>query len=146
MREYIYIIIPITSLLLCQGLKFAIETIKYKELRWRRLFNGTGGMPSTHTSLTFSLTFTFMYNFGMTNPIFALSLVVSMVVAYDAMGVRMETGKQAQAINKMMKKIFAGKPTEWAKHLKEEVGHKPLEVLIGIVFAFLMSTILNNII
>jgi Uncharacterized protein conserved in bacteria len=143
MKEYIYLIVPFTALLLCQILKFIIETIQKKEIRWGRLFNGTGGMPSTHTSFTFSLAFTLMYELGIKSPIFALSLVLSMVVSYDAMGVRLETERQAQAINKLVSKVFKGrKPREWAKQLKEEIGHEPLEVLGGVLFAFVVSTFL----
>ena len=58
MRNYIYIIIPFVAAISAQIIKFTGESIKYKKLNWERLFNGNGGMPSTHTSFSFSLTLT----------------------------------------------------------------------------------------
>jgi hypothetical protein len=56
----------------------------------------------------------------------------AMVVMYDAMGVRQETGKQAKVINDMVE-WFAhmGNDMDFETQLKEFVGHTPLQVLIG---------------
>lgn len=143
MQEYVYIIVPLLSLILCQLTKFTMESIRSKKLKWGRLFNGSGGMPSSHTSFAFSLMFTTAYRLGLSSPIFALSLVFSMIVSYDAMGVRMESGKQAVYINQILDKIFEDRPGTWGKHLKEELGHKPMEVLVGMLFAFGSSLLLN---
>lgn len=144
MREYIYIIVPLVTLILCQITKFILESIHNHKLKWGRLFNGAGGMPSTHTSFSFALTFTILFRNGPTTPLFAIALVFSMVIAYDSMGVRMETGRQAIVINQILDRIFEDKPTKWAKHLKEELGHHPEEVLVGILFSFCTSFILNT--
>lgn len=146
MSHYRYVIVPLTSLILCQILKFTIESIKKKKLIWGRLFNGAGGMPSTHTSFCFALTFTMMYQNGIDSPLFAITLVFSMIVSYDAMGVRMESGKQAEAINDIVENVFKNKPSISIKHLKEELGHDPLEVIMGVLFAFIVSTIFNFVI
>lgn len=144
--EYIYLIVPILSLILCQIIKFIIESVQKKEIILGRLINGAGGMPSTHTTFSFSLTFTIMIYEGISSPLFAIALVFSMIVAYDAMGVRMESEKQAVAINQIVNQMFKNKPKEWYTHLKEEIGHEPLEVIMGIVFAFVSSTLINFII
>ncbi|MDD3341145.1 MAG: divergent PAP2 family protein [Bacilli bacterium] len=143
MKEYVYLLIPFISLILCQIIKFTIESIQNHKLKWGRLFNGAGGMPSSHTTFSFALTFTIGYRLGFTTPLFAIALVFSLIVCYDAMGVRMESGKQAYAINQILDKIFEDRPAKWMQHLKEELGHKPLEVLVGIVFAFGISLLLN---
>lgn len=137
MEKYKFLIVPFVSLLVCQILKFTIESIKCKKLKWGRLFNGTGGMPSTHTSFVFALTFILAFDLGITNPLFVLSLVFSVVTAYDAMGLRMESGKQAEAINMLLDEVFETK--KGLTHLKESLGHKPFEVLMGIVLAFVIS-------
>lgn len=142
-KDYIYLIIPFCSLILCQIIKFTIESIQNKKLKWGRLFNGAGGMPSSHTTFSFALTFTLAYREGITSPLFAVALIFSLIVSYDAMGVRMESGKQAIAINQILDKIFEDKPQKWMRHLKEELGHKPLEVIVGIFFSFIMSFVLN---
>lgn len=143
MKDYVYLIVPVVSLLLCQVIKFTIESLQNHKLKWGRLFNGAGGMPSSHTTFSFALTFTLAYREGITSPLFAIALIFSLIVSYDAMGVRMESGRQAYAINQILDKIFEDKPQKWMKHLKEELGHKPLEVVVGILFALAMSLLLN---
>ena len=55
MEEYKVILISFFSLIICQIIKFLHESLKYKNLKWNRLINGAGGMPSAHASFTFSL-------------------------------------------------------------------------------------------
>lgn len=141
MKDYKYLIVPFATLFICQLIKFIIESIKCKKLKWGRLFNGTGGMPSSHTSFTFSCVFMIAKYVGITSPLFAVSLVFSLIVAYDSMGLRMESGKQAEAINILLDEVFESK--EGFSHLKESLGHKPFEVLMGIVLALIISIISN---
>ena len=146
MQDYIYLIVPFVSAITAQIIKFIGESIKYKKLDWDRLFNGNGGMPSTHTSFTFGLTITIGLLQGLTSPLFAMSLVFSCVVGYDAMGLRMESGKQAIAINRIVDEIFFRNTKIGIQHLKEQLGHKPLEVVMGVLWAFTCSVVLVNII
>ena len=135
-----YLLVPFVTLVVCQIIKFTIESIREKKFKFGRLFNGTGGMPSSHSSFTFALTFTILFNEGINSSLFALSLIFSTIVAYDAMGLRMESGKQAHAINILVDEIFE-KDHDTVSDLKEQIGHKPLEVFMGIVFALVMSAI-----
>ena len=64
MKEYVYIVVPFISLIVCQIIKFSIESFKNKRLEWGRLFNGAGGMPSTHTTFSISLTTLIGYTIG----------------------------------------------------------------------------------
>ena len=139
MKEYIYIICPFVTLIICQLLKFTIESIKYKRLNWSRLYNGAGGMPSTHTSFSSSITMLIGYTLGFNTPIFAVSLVFMCIISYDAMGLRFESGKQAEAINMIVDELFKTKPKKTFKRLKEQLGHKPLEVLMGVLLGTITS-------
>lgn len=141
MREYIYLICPISTLIICQILKFTFESIKYKKLNWARLFNGAGGMPSTHTSFSSSLTMFIGYTIGFNTPLFAIAFVFTCIISYDAMGLRFESGKQAEAINMILDEMFKMKPKKTFKRLKEQLGHKPLEVLMGFVLGSVVSFI-----
>lgn len=144
--EYKYIIVPFITLLLCQTLKFIIESIINRKLSWNRLFNGTGGMPSSHTSFSSSLTMMIGLNVGFTSPMFAIALVFTFIVSYDAMGLRMESGKQAEAINKIVDETFSKKSKKEYKRLKEKLGHKPLEVLVGILFGITSALVFTYLI
>lgn len=132
--EYIYIICPVIALLTCQILKCLIEWIETKKFSLDRLTNGSGGMPSSHTSFTSSLTMLIGFKLGFSSPLFAICFVFTGIVAYDAMGLRYESGKHAEAINQL-NKINKVK----TKLLKQEIGHKPMEVLVGLVYGTLLA-------
>ena len=99
MGDYKYIFVPFIALVICQFIKFVMESLKYKSLNWNRLINGAGGMPSSHATFSMSLTTLLAYNYGFDNPLVATALIFSLIVCYDAMGVRFESGKQAEVIN-----------------------------------------------
>jgi acid phosphatase family membrane protein YuiD len=65
-----------------------------------------------------------------------------MVVIADAAGVRREAGFHAEALNTIMREVMDGQPLEAEKELREVLGHTPLEVLGGIVWATLATTVL----
>ena len=142
MEKYKYLIVPFITLFVCQFIKFTIESIKCKKIKLGRFFNGTGGMPSTHTSFAFSLVFMIAFNIGVTSLEFAVTLVFAIIVAFDSMGVRLESGLQAEAINMLLDEVFESK--DGLKRLKESLGHKPLEVLVGLILAFVITLITNN--
>src|SRR5690606_24963607 len=116
------------TLIVAQLIKFTIESISSKKLQWDRLFNGSGGMPSTHNSLVFSLTFMVGFNEGFSSVLFAICLVFSLIVSYDAMSIRLQSGKQANAINIIVKELMNNSDKS-IKELKEKLGHYPIEVL-----------------
>lgn len=136
--KYKYLIIPFVTMMLAQIIKFIIETIKYKKINVSRLLNGNGGMPSSHTSFTISLAFAIGLGEGFDTPLFACTFIFAIIVAYDSMGLRMESGKQAVMINKLVKKTNL---KEENIPLKEMIGHKPLEVYVGIIFGCLSAYI-----
>ncbi len=143
LNHYKYITIPLITLVLCQIIKFGIESIKSKKLKWGRLFNGSGGMPSSHASFSTSITMLMGLNFGFDSPFFALPLVFTLIVAYDAMGLRMQSGKQAEAINLIVDELFSNDIKVNFGKLKEELGHKPLEVVGGIMLGIISALFFN---
>ena len=79
------------------------------------------------------------FKLGFTTPLFAVSLVFSLIIAYDSMGLRMESGKQAVVINHILDEIFSKNTKEGFKHLKEQLGHSPIEVFFGAVLGTVVS-------
>ena len=142
MDRFKYVIVPVFTLILCQILKFIIEGIKNKDFSLRRLLNVSGGMPSSHTALCTSLLTMFALNEGIDTPYFAVMLVLTLIVAYDGMNVRLETGKQAKTINVLVDSIFEKSEFET---LKEELGHRPKEVLFGLILGVAIAIIYTNI-
>lgn len=140
MERYKLIIIPFVGLIFSQIIKFILESIRYKKICLNRLFNGSGGIPSTHSCFVSSLTTTIYLNYGIYSSIFAVSLIFSLIVIYDSMGVRYETGKQAIVLNKIVKVIGV---KENKNELNEKVGHTPIEVICGIFLGIATSLIFS---
>lgn len=122
---------------IAQLLKVAITLIFNKKFDIRR-FIGAGGMPSSHSALVVSLATSIGKFEGYDSPIFALALTFSLIVMYDAAGVRRAAGKQAAVLNEILKQIQTGKSVSEDK-LKELIGHTPVEVIAGALLGFLIS-------
>ena len=137
--KFLYIVVPITTIIVCQIIKFFVEAFITKKFNLYRLINGAGGMPSSHSSFVTSLTTIIGLNEGFDSVFFAISLIFSLVVMYDAMGVRYETGKQAEILNVLVigNKTFKEKTIL----LKEKVGHMPIEVFCGCILGILVASL-----
>lgn len=132
-----------TGWLVAQVLKTLIHLFITREFVAERLV-GSGGMPSSHSSTVCSLAAAVCYEYGAGGYEFAIAAFFAIVVMYDAMGVRRETGIQAKLLNDLMKLFESKGFKEISAHetLKEFVGHTPLQVLmgalLGIFIAFVM--------
>jgi uncharacterized protein len=122
-----------------------IKPLTYRLIRgqwsWSQLLSA-GGMPSSHTTLVASATLACALVLGFDSPLFAVSAAVAMVVIYDAAGVRREAGFHAQALNTIMRELMAGHPDAVETEFREVLGHTPLEVLGGIIWATLATTVM----
>lgn len=108
---------------------------------------GSGGMPSAHSATVCALSTSAGIVCGVDSPIFAIATILAIVVMYDAIGVRRETGIQAKIINEMMDAFSKmNQQLSAEEKLKELVGHTPLQVLVGgilgVAIAFLMDALL----
>lgn len=121
-------------------LKLPIYYLQKKKWNWG-LWLDTGHMPSTHSALMAAVTLAIGLFIGFGTPLFALAFVFSMIVYYDAAGVRRQAGKHAQRINLMINEIFRGQPVT-EDMLKEVLGHTPKEVIGGIVTGSVITLII----
>ena len=101
-------------------------------------------MPSSHSATVCALATSSAIKYGIGGFEFAVSFIFAVVVMYDAMGVRRETGKQAKLLNMILDNNMFGENFEhFEEKLKEFVGHTPLQVfmgaILGIVIAFIME-------
>lgn len=118
-------------------------TLWYKERRWdfKRIF-GSGGMPSSHSSTVVGLAMAVGFQEGANSPLFAVCLVLAAVVMYDASGVRLQAGRQAEVLNQIVYELPADHPLSETRPLKEPIGHTPPQVaagaLLGCFVAYLM--------
>jgi len=114
-----------------QVLKTLIDFCLNRSFNPERLF-GSGGMPSSHSATVCALTTASSMRYGPGSFEFAISFVLSMIVMYDAMNVRMETGKQSELLNRVFfENILELDAVVLQEKLKEYVGHTPLQVVAG---------------
>ena len=114
------------SCLIAQFLKIIFNFFSTGKIRFGIIFE-TGGMPSSHSALITGTTSGIGFQLGFDNPIFALAIALSLIVMYDASGVRKSAGIQAAEINKLAKKL----DPESQLALKETLGHTKIEVFVG---------------
>ncbi len=130
---------------IAQILKTLIHLYLNKAFVAERLV-GSGGMPSSHSSTVCALATSSGLIYGLNSFEFAVTVMLAIIVMYDAMGVRRETGIQAKVLNEMMD-IFnsMNKKISTEDKLKELVGHTPLQVLIGAILGIAIAFIIVNI-
>ena len=123
--------------LLAQSLKIPIDYYRTKKIHWGLWFTA-GGMPSSHSAMMTAATLAIGLFHGFDNPLFGLAVGISMIVIYDATGIRRQAGMQARKINVLINELLQGHPIN-EKQLKEVLGHTPLEVAGGVVLGLLIS-------
>ena len=132
--------------LVAQVLKTIIHMLFTKKFVAERLV-GSGGMPSSHSATVCALATSACISHGADSFEFAISIVLALIVMYDAMGVRRETGIQAKLINEMMEAFAEMGREELStdEKLKEFVGHTPLQVLAGAILGILIAILICSI-
>ncbi len=134
----------IAGWMVAQVLKTLIDLALNKNFNPERLV-GSGGMPSSHSSTVCALTTAASYRYGVGSFEFAVCFVLSMIVMYDAMGVRRETGRQAKLLNSiLMENPLKLKGELIQETLKEYVGHTPLQVAAGALLGILLAIFMGQ--
>ena len=150
------LIAGITGWATAQVIKAILYAILNRDFSIERLF-GDGGMPSGHSATVSAMAMMSLLHYGVGSFEFAISTMLAIIVMHDAMGVRLETGKQAEIINELTELFeeiandFNNEET-WQKKfekvfseekLKEYVGHTPIQVIAGCILGLLIAWILH---
>ncbi|MFZ0533854.1 MAG: divergent PAP2 family protein [Anaerolineales bacterium] len=122
---------------IAQTIKLPLEYLQTHRWNWALLVQA-GGMPSSHSALVVGITHGIGLTVGFNSPLFALAFAMSMVVIYDATGIRRQAGKHAEMINAMINDLAAGNPLK-EEQLREVLGHTPLEALGGILLGLVVA-------
>ncbi len=131
--------VAFVSWFIAQFMKVLLTLFFEKRLDIGRIW-GSGGFPSSHTSSVVSVSTAIGLTQGWDTAMYALSLVFSLVVMYDASGVRRAVGKQAAILNNMIHDLSEHKHIE-QKQLKELIGHTPFEVIGGALLGVLVANL-----
>lgn len=136
-EPYYVFLIPIASWFIVQGTKIIIYSIKHG---WKIIDNmhhlGHGHMPSAHTGFVVSLATSVGYYSGMDSGAFAVAFVFAIITIDDSVRLRMQMGYQGKYINIIVNDLKLNKELP---HLKERLGHRLSEVVVGGIYGFLLS-------
>ncbi|HMS00971.1 MAG TPA: divergent PAP2 family protein [Anaerolineales bacterium] len=132
------LIAGLAAWLIAQIIKLPLDFFRTRKWNWSLLIT-TGGMPSSHSSLMTATTLAIGLYHGFANPLFALGVAITMIVTYDAAGVRQQAGVHAQRINVLFDELLKGHIFN-EKDLREVLGHTPLEVAGGILLGIIVAT------
>lgn len=131
-------LVALLSGFLVQLVKFLADAIRHRRPNFRVLVR-TGGMPSSHSAGVSALTASIGLNEGFQSALFSVTLYFSLIVMYDAAGLRRAAGRQAALLNRIVDETLTHHRRGPDDRLIEFLGHTPFEVfvgaLVGIAFA-----------
>jgi len=136
----------IIAVLVAQGLKPFVALKRLKRFSPRLMFS-SGGCPSSHSAGVCSLTLAMGLREHFSSPLFALSLALACIVCYDAANVRYYAGKNIALTKQLVDDlsndhiIDEDKPI-YEERIKDVLGHKWSEVLIGGIIGLCIALIL----
>jgi acid phosphatase family membrane protein YuiD len=129
-------LIPIAVFFVTEVIKLLNYNRKHgRDISYYSLLDGH--MPSAHTAYVASLVITMWLFEGYRSPMFAVSLIMATIVITDALKLRAHVGHQAEYINRIILKLNLDEKE--FSHLKERVGHKPKEVVVGAFLGILLT-------
>ena len=124
---------------LAQIIKVPVEYFRSGKTNWALLLS-SGGMPSSHSAIMVGATYGAGLFIGFDSAIFAVVFPITMIVIYDATGVRRQAGFHAEKINLLIRELLSG-DFKAEKKLREVLGHTPLEALFGVLLGLLTAHI-----
>ncbi|MFS7998877.1 hypothetical protein Hanom_Chr12g01159251 [Helianthus anomalus] len=143
-------VLPYSVPLLSAFLAFAIAqflkviTTWYKEKKWDpKKIVGSGGMPSSHSSTVVALAVSIGLHDGVESSSFAIAVVMAFIVMYDASGVRLHAGRQAEVLNQIVCEFPPEHPLSTSRPLRDSLGHTPLQVIAGAMLGFIVALMMK---
>ena len=135
-----FLIAPLVAWALAQVAKVTLTSVRQRRLNLRVLAE-TGGMPSSHSAIVMGLTTAVGKYAGLTSAAFAIALIFTFVVMYDAAGLRRAAGRQAEVLNRLVEDLVHMRGVQEVR-LRELLGHTPFEVLVGALIGLGVGLIL----
>ncbi len=124
-----FLLAPLVAWAIAQASKVILTSVRQRRLNLRVLAE-TGGMPSSHAAIVMGMTTAVGKHAGLSSAPFAIALIFSFVVMYDAAGLRRAAGRQAAILNRLVEDLVHMRGMQEQK-LRELLGHTPVEVVVG---------------
>ena len=135
-----FLLAPLVAWAIAQAAKVILTSMRQRRLNLRVLAE-TGGMPSSHAAIVMGMTTAVGKYAGVSSAAFAIALIFSFVVMYDAAGLRRAAGRQAAILNRLVEDLVHMRGMQEQK-LRELLGHTPVEVVVGALLGIGVGLIL----
>jgi acid phosphatase family membrane protein YuiD len=135
-----YLLAPLVAWAIAQAAKVILTSMRQRKLNLRVLAE-TGGMPSSHAAIVMGLTTAVGKYQHVDSAAFAIALIFSFVVMYDAAGLRRAAGRQAAVLNRLVEDLVHMRGMQ-EPVLRELLGHTPVEVIVGAILGVGVGLIL----
>lgn len=132
--------IALFALISAQLFKFLSTFILERRFDFARL-TSMGGMPSSHSAAVAALSTAIGLEVGWGSGVFGVTAFLSMLIIYDATGIRQAASSQARLLNKMLDDLKAHHSIR-GERVVESLGHTVLEVIVGTVYGILITFLL----
>lgn len=137
-----FLLIPTIAGLVAQIIKLILQR-NGGRLRWKSVLE-YGGMPSGHTAFVVALTTVVGLNEGFGSALFAVSLIFSLIIIRDAIGIRHFVGLHGQTLKMLIKELPDEAERKYPEKLAERLGHTPAQALVGGLIGFGLALLLNS--
>lgn len=122
---------------IAQITKFILCSVQKKALDFPALV-ASGGMPSSHTALVSSITLKIGLLEGINSSTFAICVIFSCIIMYDAMNVRRSVGIQGEKINEIVEDLGLINSKKIEK-IPVVFGHSFIEVVAGLIVGVIVA-------
>lgn len=135
LSPYYIFLIPCFVGFIVQLTKFVVYSMKHG---WNIRYAMTHGhMPSAHTGFIVSLVTAVGYYDGIHTGAFTVAVALAIIVIDDAARLRMYMGDQGRYLNMLIRQLNVDESQ--FPRLKERMGHRVSEVIVGGIYGFLLT-------
>jgi acid phosphatase family membrane protein YuiD len=128
-----FLLAPFVAYLAAGVTKLIINSIRAGRLSIEQI--GLGGIPSTHNTITATMTWLIAMRTGIDTAVFGVALTLMLIVAIDALDLRRKVGSHAAII----RRLHSSDPE--AAELRTKVGHSIIEVCAGWLLGLLCALV-----
>jgi len=134
------LVIALITLFSAQLIKFLGTWVTRRTVDFTRL-TGMGGMPSSHAASVSALSTVLGLERGWDSPLFGGIAFLSLLIIYDATGIRQAAAAQARVLNRMLDDLRAHH-TLGGERVSELLGHTVVEVVAGAAYGVALALLL----
>ena len=129
----------LSAAIIAQLIKLIICLIKKQKINFE-IFVQMGGMPSSISAFIVAIATSIELISGYRSIEFAIAMGYTLIIMYDAAGLRRSASKIGSALNKIVDDYYGDKSNKYhSEKIFEVLGHTPFEVLVGGVLGLTIS-------